>query len=182
MGGRRGVRGFRVVTIAVPEALARRLEDLGIDVEATVADLLLNSLSLDPEDEAEARTELARRYLEEGKSLADRDPVQASEKLYKAAEEAVKALALRRRLKDILARVRERGRWTVTDLSKAALRLSEVMGRWILDSWDHAWALHVWGFHEAKLDVEDVKARLLYIERLVRQAEEEVHGAGGTGS
>lgn len=38
--------------------------------------------------------DLALRYLEEGKSLTDKDPIQASEKLYKAAEEAVKALAL----------------------------------------------------------------------------------------
>ena len=44
--------------------------------------------------EARERVELALRYLEEGKALVERDPVQASEKLYKAAEEAVRALAL----------------------------------------------------------------------------------------
>jgi hypothetical protein len=44
--------------------------------------------------EARERVELALRLLEEGKALADRDPVQASERLYKAVEEAVKALAL----------------------------------------------------------------------------------------
>jgi hypothetical protein len=33
---------------------------------------------------------IAMRYLEEGINLVDKDPVQASEKLYKAAEEAVK--------------------------------------------------------------------------------------------
>jgi protein tyrosine phosphatase (PTP) superfamily phosphohydrolase (DUF442 family) len=35
--------------------------------------------------------ELAERFLAEGRELIDKDPVQASEKLYKAAEEAVKS-------------------------------------------------------------------------------------------
>jgi hypothetical protein len=43
---------------------------------------------------SEGHLDLAIKYLEEGESLADKDPIQASEKLYKAAEEAVKALAL----------------------------------------------------------------------------------------
>jgi len=38
--------------------------------------------------------ELAERFLTEGRGLIDKDPVQASEKLYKAAEEAVKAIAI----------------------------------------------------------------------------------------
>jgi hypothetical protein len=37
--------------------------------------------------------EFAEKFLAEGRELSYRDPVQASEKLYKAAEEAVKALA-----------------------------------------------------------------------------------------
>ena len=52
--------------------------------------------------EARERVELALRYLEEGRALVERDPVQASEKLYRAAEEAVKALALHYGLSDIL--------------------------------------------------------------------------------
>jgi hypothetical protein len=43
---------------------------------------------------AEERIELALKYLEEGRALVEKDPVQASERLYRAAEEAVKALAL----------------------------------------------------------------------------------------
>jgi len=38
--------------------------------------------------------ELAERFLAEGRELIDENPVQASEKLYKAAEEAVKVLAI----------------------------------------------------------------------------------------
>jgi len=52
------------------------------------------------------------------------DVIQASEKLYKAAEEAI-------------------------------------------NYWDSAWTLWVEGFHEAKLDLEEVKERLEDIKRLV---------------
>jgi hypothetical protein len=117
------------------------------------------------------RVEEARRCLEEGRALVERDPVQASEKLYRAAEEAVKALAECAGLEDVLRRVSERGRWTVTDLEKAVLRLSERLGEWVRPAWDSAWALHVWGFHEGKFDAEDVAARAPDVERIVLEAE-----------
>lgn len=78
--------------------------------------------------DVERRASLALRYLEEGKGLVDKDPVQASEKLYKAAEETVKALAIRFGLGEVLKRVSERGRWTVTELEKAVSRISESLG------------------------------------------------------
>ncbi len=62
----------------------------GIDV----IDLLSKALDLDPEERAVAHLELAEKFLNEGVGLVDKDPAQASEKLYKAAEEAVKALAI----------------------------------------------------------------------------------------
>ncbi len=66
--------------------------------EAIIEDVLLDSLSkvlnLDPEIVVESHLELAERYLKEGKDLIDKDPIQASEKLYKAAEECVKALTI----------------------------------------------------------------------------------------
>jgi len=43
-------------------------------------------------------------------------------------------------------------------------------------SWDTAWALHVWGFHEAKFDSEAVKIRLPYIEKIVEEAKKIVSG------
>mgnify|MGYP001772622594 CR=1 FL=1 len=110
---------------------------------------------------------LAVKYLEEGRSLIDKDPVQASEKLYKAVEECVKALSMHFNLEDIFAKVENRGRWTVTELEKAVLEIAQRTGEWVLSSWDHAWVLHVWGFHESKLDAEDIKARLPHIERIV---------------
>ena len=120
--------------------------------------------------EAGRHVELALKCLEEGRALADKDPVQASEKLYKAAEEAVKALALHFGLSDVLEKVEERGRWTVTELDKAASRISGKLGEWFSAAWDRANYLHVWGFHEAKLDSDSVKERAPDIERMVLEA------------
>ena len=120
--------------------------------------------------DAKRYLELAERYLEEGKALVEKDPVQASGKLYKAAEEAVKALALHLGLSEVLEKVEGRGRWTTTDLEKAVLKVSEKIGRWFGAAWDRTWVLHVWGFHEAKLDSEDVKERLPDVERMVLEA------------
>jgi len=97
----------------------------------------------------------------------DEDPVQASEKLYKAAEEYVKALAIHYNLSDILEVVEKRVKWTVTELDKVVRRLYKVVGKWLKDSWESANYLHIWGFHEVKLDQEAVKSDLPDIERMV---------------
>ncbi|MEM3930909.1 MAG: PaREP1 family protein, partial [Thermofilum sp.] len=110
--------------------------------------------TLDPE--IKKYLDLAVSFLEEGKSFVEKNPVQASEKLYKAAEESVKLLALYLGVSDVLAQVRQRNRWTVTDLEKAVEAISQKLGDWFMASWDTAWALHVWGFHEAKFDSEAV--------------------------
>ncbi|MCR6693141.1 MAG: PaREP1 family protein [archaeon YNP-LCB-003-016] len=94
--------------------------------------------------DAKQYLEYALKYLVEGKSLTDKDPVQASEKLYKAAEEVVKAFTVHFNLTDMIRRVDERGRWTATELEKAVLRISGKLGEWLFDSWDKAWTLHVW--------------------------------------
>jgi rRNA processing protein Krr1/Pno1 len=78
--------------------------------------------------DAKQHMDLALRYLEEGRSLADKDPVQASEKLYKAAEETVKMLAISFNMEDILKTVDERGRWKVTELEKTVSRISKKIG------------------------------------------------------
>ena len=154
----------------IPRRVAEELKRRGVDVEPLVVDFLVGLLKLDPQAAAESHLELAVRYLEEGRNLIDRDPVQASEKLYEAAEESVKALAAYFDLKDILEGVERSGRWSVEKLEKAVLRISEKVGEWFRSSWDAAWALHVWGFHEAKFDPEDVRTRLSNIEGMVSEA------------
>ena len=126
---------------------------------------------VEEERDIEKRMSFALKYLEEGKALADKDPVQASEKLYKAAEEVVKALALHFDLGEVIERVERRGRWTVTELEKAVEVIADKLGEWFRYSWDSAWVLHVWGFHEAKLDSRAVKLRAPDVERMVLEAD-----------
>ncbi|MGC9180927.1 MAG: PaREP1 family protein, partial [Vulcanisaeta sp.] len=155
------------VTIEVPRTLYEEAVRRGVDVDELVIDTLVKALNLDPETTARAGLELATKYLNEGRELIDKDPVQASEKLYKAAEEVVKALAQHYGLRDILAKVNERGRWTVTDLARAVAAIADRLGKWFEEAWDTAWALHVWGFHETKLDSDLVRRRLPEVERIV---------------
>ena len=163
--------------ISLPERLVKEARKKHIDLEKELVEYLIRRLNLDPRDEIILHVELAEKYLSEGKNLVEKDTVQACEKLYKAAEEAVKALTIHFDLRAILERVRERSRWTITDLSKAVHEIASRIGEWFLDAWDHAWVLHVWGFHEAKLDSEDVKARYRAIERMVKEARKYLQNA-----
>jgi hypothetical protein len=164
------------LTLYVPGKLIEEARRRGFDVESLVVDLLVRTLNLDPQTACEVHLELSLKYLDEGRALVNRNPIQASEKLYKAAEEAVKALAIFYNLQDVLAGVEEKGRWTVSYLEKAVEAISERLGGWFLQSWDNAWALHVWGFHEAKLDSKAVEMRLPYVERMVLEAEKIIRG------
>jgi hypothetical protein len=112
-------------SVTLPKRVVDELEKRGLDVEDFMLRLLSRELNLDPEIVAEARLELAEKYFADGKELVDKDPVQASEKLYKVAEECVKALAIHYNLEDILRNVEERGRWTVTDLEKTVKEISK---------------------------------------------------------
>jgi hypothetical protein len=156
---------------AIPRRAAEEPKRRNLDPEPLVVDFLVSLLELDPQAAAESHLELAVRYLEEGRKLIDTDPVQASEKLYKAAEEAVKALTIHFNLKDILEDVEKSETWSVEKLEKAVLNISDKVGDWFRSSWDTAWALHVWGFHEAKFDAEDVRKRLPSIDRMVTEVQ-----------
>jgi len=156
---------------SIPRKVVEELKRRNLDQEPPADNFLVSLLELDPQAAAESYLELTVRYLEEGKNLIDTDPVQASEKLYKAAEEAVKALTIHFNLKDILEDVEKSGRWSVGKLEKAVLSISDKVGDWFRSSWDTAWALHVWGFHEAKFDAEDVRRRLPSIDRMVTEAQ-----------
>lgn len=119
---------------------------------------------------------LALKYLEEGKTLIEKDPLQASEKLYKAAEEAVKALAIGLDLEQARIAAKE-GTWWTRLLNRAAEAVTEKLGiegfaLW----WKVAYYLHVEGFHEARLYSEDIKRNYRYIEALVTTAEKILKG------
>jgi len=113
-------------------------------------------------------SELAFRFLEEGEEWVGRgDVIQASEKLYKAAEEAVKGLS-RVYAADICEEARTNGRWTVKLLEKAMDGLVRELGEDVRLWWDSAWFLHVEGFHETRLDISSVRERLKYVKKLVQ--------------
>ena len=158
---------YNSITITLPKSLIEQIKKFEIDLESKFIDFLIKELKLNPDEEIKIRIELAMKYLNEGKELIDKDPVQASEKLYKSAEECVKILAIFFKYEDILKRVEGRGKWSVTDLEKVVERVSDRINNWFYDAWDHAWILHVWDFHEAKLDSEAIRRRVSYIERIV---------------
>jgi len=111
------------------------------------------------------------KYLEEGKEyVKQNNPVQASEKLYKASEEALKRLAARFNLPEC-EEVEKKGRWTAPLLFSVVRKLSEIVEPEIIHWWEDAWFLHAEGFHEARLNIEEVKFRLKFIEELVRLVE-----------
>ncbi len=157
-----------MATIIIPQGIVEKAKKFGVDIQQLVVDILAEKLGMDPEDEAKARLELAKRFLEEGKKLIAEDPIQASEKIYKSAEEAIKAFAVILNLNEILARVRTRGRWTVTDLEKAVRKIAKIFGKEILVGWGEANYLHIWGFHEAKLDRDAIEIRIPYVERMIK--------------
>ena len=112
--------------------------------------------------EAGRRLQLALKFLEEGEALIEKNPVQASGKLYKAAEEAVKALAAALDLEQAKAAAGESG-WRARPLNRAAAEK-------LAPRWKAAYCLHVEGFREARLDSEDVRRNLRYVEAIVRAA------------
>ena len=111
--------------------------------------------------------EEVKRFLKEGeKLLDDGEIVQACEKIYKAAEDAVKLLA-EAHVPDISREAKRRGRWTVSLLDKAVRNLEIELGEDVGRGWAEAWILHVEGFHEERLKEEAVKWRLKHVRRLV---------------
>ncbi|MGC9136762.1 PaREP1 family protein [Caldivirga sp.] len=150
----------------MPREVIDAAEKYGIDV----IDVIMAQLYLrDPSESVRLRLELTRRYLAEAKEHLNRgDAVQASEKAYKAVEEAVKALAEKYNLPENQQAVKE-GRWYTYLLLKASSRLSRMLGDWVLDGWNAGYSMHVWGFHETKLSINDIEPLMGRVERLVNE-------------
>jgi hypothetical protein len=141
----------------IPERIAGEIERRSL----SVVDSPAFSLGLDPGIAAEARIELAGKYLAEAEeSLAKGDAVQASEKLYKVVEECIKALAELYDTPEHREAARE-GMWWAQLLGKAARRLARGLNEPRIEyAWALAYDVHVWGFNEAKYTVEDVRGDL----------------------
>lgn len=151
----------------IPKEVIEAAERLGI----SVVDVILNQLYLrDPTESIRLRLELARKYLSEagGEYVSKGDAIQASEKAYKAAEEIVKALAEKYNTPENQQAIRE-GRWYTHLLLKACSRLSKTLGDWVLDGWNAGYSLHVWGFHEAKLAIDDVEPLIKKVHKMLEE-------------
>lgn len=104
---------------------------------------------------------LPEKLLKEADQLLKKgDLVQASEKYYKAAEEAIKILAIKKGLA-VIDLVNKRKRWSSELLYKAAKMLG------ILDVWKAAWKLHQDGFHEMILSSELVEFYSIKVNEIV---------------
>ena len=120
---------------------------------------LAKMLDIDPCGVAYARLDLAERALSEAENyISKHDPVQASEKLYKAVEECIKALAEFYSVSR-LDEVERKGRWDTWILGKASRELAERLREdRIRLAWKDAYDTHAWGFHKANYDLEDIKS------------------------
>ncbi len=157
-----------MTTIEVPEKVMEIIRRRGLDPETFIVEAVQRVLELDPKEEVVLRLNIAKHMIRRAREELDRgDPIQASEKLYKAAEECVKILADLFKLEES-RRAREEGGWWSKLLSKAARKLALRLGeKLILDAWSQAYDLHVHGFHEHSLGVEEVRQSLPIIEKLV---------------
>jgi len=116
---------------------------------------------------------LARKFLEEANEYVGKgDPIQASEKLYKVAEEALKSLSAKYAV-DISEEASKRGRWNTNMLFMAVEAIAGKLGGNVRRCWNTAWTLHVEGFHEATLDMAYVARNIEDIQELVKIAEKE---------
>ena len=87
-------------------------------------------------------TTSAEVYYEEAEELlAKGDLVQACEKYYKAAEEAVKLLAFEYGLQDVIREAEENG-WDSKTLNDAVSELSKRLGDRVIDAWASAVTLY----------------------------------------
>jgi hypothetical protein len=106
------------------------------------------------------------RLLKEADLLLSKgDVIQASEKYYKAAEEAIKILT-GVDLSDILNEVKIKD-WNTEIINKAVFKLSSILGEWVIESWGAAVALIT-----ANLDSEQVKKYRESIVKLIQVADE----------
>ena len=156
--------------VRVPRSILEAIRRRGADPEAFVLDAVYEALRLDPEEELRARIDIAQHMLRRAREELERgDPVQASEKLYKATEEAIKVLACLEGLEEC-EKARREGGWWSRLLARAARKLARKHGSFILDAWSQAFDLHVHGFHEHSYSVEDVEETLPLVEKIVTYA------------
>ncbi|WP_066793078.1 PaREP1 family protein [Caldivirga sp. MU80] len=155
-------------TVTLPKRIIEEARRRNIDIEELILDAVSMILSDDPEAVIEARLEAAERYLNEARDYVNNSgAVQASEKMYKVVEECIKALAQAYNIEEYV-KVSGEGRWWVSLIGKAARRLAGILNEPRVEfAWSVAYDLHVWGLHEAKYTINDVKGDLNHAQWLL---------------
>ena len=111
--------------------------------------------------------EEVKRFLNEGEKLLEQgELVQACEEIYKAAEDTVRILA-KEYAPEVYQKAEHNGRWLASLLREAVRRMESRLGEDVGRGWDAAWVLHVEGFHERRLNKEDIAWELKHVEKLV---------------
>jgi hypothetical protein len=126
--------------------------------------------------DAEMCLEEALKSLKDGASLVDKDPVNASTKLYEAAVKAAIALATYFDMKDIpgdVCNLPSEKLVNDAELLGVVERVAITAGERFRPSWDSAIALRALA-REGRLNPEDVKARLAAIENIVLEAQNRI--------
>ena len=62
------------------------------------------------------------------------------------------------------------GRWYTYLLSMASKTLASGLGDWVIDGWNAAYDLYVWGFHEGKLMVDYVRVGAEKVKKMLNEA------------
>lgn len=116
---------------------------------------------------------LIETYLRRAKAYMTKDdPIQASEKLYKTAEEAIKFLAEYYKLSEA-REAKDGGQWWNKLLNRASMSLVKKTGKQLIDdAWGKAYRAHVFGFHESAYSIKDVKPVVSVVEKLVEYVQE----------
>jgi len=113
------------------------------------------------------RKKLEKLFSEALEYINKNDSIQASEKLYKVSEDCIKILAEINDLQEYKDAL-NRERWSRVLLYNAIKKLKEIYGERIGEIWDSADSLHVWGFHEEKISIDEVKSKAVEIEELLK--------------
>jgi len=117
--------------------------------------------------------ELRKRFREAIEYIKKGDAVQAAEKLYKVAENAIKILSEVNKIPEY-EKARREGTWWTKLLDRAARTLRDIYGEELLDAWTIAYKLHQKGFHEEQLTIEEIEEEAYKIEDLLKTVEKEV--------
>ncbi|MCW3134711.1 MAG: PaREP1 family protein [Methanophagales archaeon] len=127
----------------------------------------VSSDRVEPEGVVITSVEEVKRFLNEGKELLEKDElVQACEKIYKAAEDAMKILA-KEYTPEVYDVAEKNGKWLASLLREAVRKIEDRLGEDVGRGWYAAWFLHVEGFHERRLSKEDITWGLKHVKKLV---------------